>query len=67
MKKELYGKTKDGKEVILYTVENKNGMEMSVMNYGAILVNVIVLRNMCEKSTNGNSGGTRGRLSDKMS
>lgn len=42
MKKEVYGKTLDGKEVILYTVENKNGMSMSVMNYGAILVNVVV-------------------------
>lgn len=42
MKKEFYGKTRDGKDVFLYTVENKNGMEMSVMNFGAILVNVIV-------------------------
>ena len=42
MKKELYGKTRDGKDVFLYTVENKNGMEMSVMNFGAILVNVVV-------------------------
>lgn len=42
MKKELYGKAHDGKDVYLYTVENKNGMEMTVMNFGAILVNVIV-------------------------
>ena len=42
MKKELYGKTRDGKDVFLYTVENKNGMEMSVMNFGAILVKVVV-------------------------
>lgn len=42
MKKELYGKTRDGKDVFLYTVTNKNGMEMSVMNFGAILVNVVV-------------------------
>ena len=42
MKKELYGKARDGKDVILYTVENKNGMEMTVMNFGAILYSVIV-------------------------
>lgn len=42
MKKELYGITKDGKEVHLYTVVNKNGMEMTVMDFGAILVNVLV-------------------------
>ena len=42
MKKELYGKTRDGKDVILYTVENKNGMSMTVMNFGAILYSVIV-------------------------
>ncbi len=42
MKKELYGKTRDGKDVILYTVENKNGMSMTVMNFGAILHSVIV-------------------------
>ncbi len=42
MKKELYGKTHDGKEVYTYTVENKNGMSMTVMDFGAILLNVIV-------------------------
>ena len=42
MRKELYGITKDGKEVHLYTVVNKNGMEMTVMDFGAILVNVLV-------------------------
>lgn len=42
MKKELYGITKDGKEVHQYTVVNKNGMEMTVMDFGAILLNVIV-------------------------
>lgn len=42
MKKELYGVTKEGKEVHRYTVVNKNGMEMTVMDFGAILTNVIV-------------------------
>lgn len=36
--KTLFGKTKDGKEIYLYTLENKNGMKVVVMNYGAILV-----------------------------
>lgn len=42
MKKEFYDKTRDGKDVILFTVENKNGMAMTVMNFGAILLKVIV-------------------------
>lgn len=42
MKKELYGVTKEGKEVYQYTIENKNGMEMTVMDFGAILTRVIV-------------------------
>ena len=42
MKKELYGVTKDGKEVYQYTAVNKNGMEMTVMDFGAILSRVVV-------------------------
>ncbi|MBO5292022.1 MAG: galactose mutarotase [Lachnospiraceae bacterium] len=42
MKKELFGKTQDGSEVFLYTMENSKGMKASVMNYGAILVNLMV-------------------------
>ncbi|NLL78209.1 MAG: galactose mutarotase [Clostridiales bacterium] len=42
MEKELFGKTKDGKEVYLFTMENSRGMKAAVMNYGAILVNLIV-------------------------
>ena len=42
MRKEFYAKTRDGKDVYTYTVENKNGMSMTVMNFGAILLNVIV-------------------------
>lgn len=40
--KQLFGTTKDGKEVYLYTLENKNGMKAVVMNYGAILVRLFV-------------------------
>ncbi len=42
MKKELFGTTKDGKEVYLYTMENAKGMKASVMNFGAILVRLMV-------------------------
>lgn len=42
MDKILYGVTRDGKEVYEYTVVNKNGMEMSVLDYGALLTRVIV-------------------------
>ena len=42
MKKELYGKTKDGKDIFCYTMSNKNGMEASVIDFGAILLKVVV-------------------------
>lgn len=42
MKKELFGTTKDGKDIYLYTLENEYGMKAQVMNYGAILVNLLV-------------------------
>lgn len=42
MKKEIFGTTKEGKEVHLYTLENKNGMSAQVMDYGAILVRLFV-------------------------
>lgn len=37
-----FGMTGDGKEIILYTIKNKNGMEASVTNLGAILVTLLV-------------------------
>lgn len=40
--KKQFGVTKDGKEVFLYTMSNENGMEASVTDYGAILVNLLV-------------------------
>ena len=33
MKKQGFGTTKDGKEALLYTLSNKNGMEISVTDY----------------------------------
>lgn len=40
--KKSFGTCKCGKEIFLYTLENKNGMKAEVMNYGAILVNLFV-------------------------
>lgn len=42
VKKELFGKTRDGKEVDCYTIENKNGMTAKVITFGAILKNLYV-------------------------
>ena len=42
MQKRSFGKTKDGKEVFLYSLENKNGVKAEVTNFGAILVNLFV-------------------------
>lgn len=35
-----FGKLPDGQEVSLYTLKNKNGIEMQVMNYGAIITSL---------------------------
>lgn len=42
MQKQIFGKTKDGKEVYLYTMENSKGVKAAVTNYGAILVKLLV-------------------------
>ena len=42
MQKRSFGKTKDGKEVFLFSMENKNGVKAEVTNFGAILVNLFV-------------------------
>lgn len=39
---EKFGETAQGKQANLYLFENKNGMVMSVSDYGATLVNVVV-------------------------
>lgn len=46
--KKNFGKTKDGQEVTLFSIQNKNGMKAEVMNYGAILVNLYVPDNKGE-------------------
>lgn len=40
--KEKFGTTKTGEEVYLYTIKNKNGMEVKLTNYGAAVVNLFV-------------------------
>ena len=40
--KELFGQTRDGKDIYAYTITNKNNMSICVMTYGAILKNVFV-------------------------
>ncbi len=40
--KEKFGTTKTGEEVYLYTLKNKNGMEVKLTNYGAGIVNLLV-------------------------
>lgn len=42
MKKENFGQTSTGQQAALYTMENKNGMEIKVTDYGASLVSLIV-------------------------
>lgn len=40
--KEKFGTTKCGKEVYAYTLTNANGMQAKIINYGAVLVNLLV-------------------------
>ncbi len=38
MQKELFGTTKEGVDIYLYTLVNQNGMTVKLINYGAIIV-----------------------------
>jgi len=42
LKKQLFGKTADGREIDLYTLTNKNGVEIGIMNYGGTIVSIRV-------------------------
>lgn len=42
MKKELFGKIPGGRDVYLYTLKNKHGMEAKIANYGGIVVSLLV-------------------------
>jgi aldose 1-epimerase len=37
---EPWGKTKDGQQVTLYTLQNRNGMEAKIIDYGGIVVSL---------------------------
>ena len=40
--KSSFGTTKNGEKATLYTMENENGMKVSVTDYGATIVHIIV-------------------------
>ena len=40
IKQESFGKTKDGQEVTQFTLTNRNGMEMKVINYGCVVTSL---------------------------
>lgn len=40
--KKLFGKTKNGEEVTIYTLKNDKGMTATFLDYGAVLVNLLV-------------------------
>lgn len=42
VRKELFGQTKDGTQIYKYWLENSKGMKAGIINYGGILVNLIV-------------------------
>ena len=42
LEKREFGTTKDGTMAYLYTIENQNGMKMTVTDFGAALVNLFV-------------------------
>ena len=39
---ELFGKLADGTEISKYWIQNCNGMKVGIINYGAIITNLIV-------------------------
>jgi len=42
MKKQLFGKTREGGEAYLYTLRNQNGVRADITNYGGAIVNLLV-------------------------
>jgi aldose 1-epimerase len=36
----LFGKTDDGQEIYKFTIENKNGLALEVISYGAIIIGI---------------------------
>lgn len=44
IKKESFGKTKNGEQATLYTLQNKDGVKVKISDYGATLVSFIIPR-----------------------
>lgn len=42
IKRQSFGKTKSGEKATLYTLTNRNGMQVSLTNYGANIVSILV-------------------------
>lgn len=42
IRNEYYGRTQDGQDIYQYTLENKNGVKVSVIEYGCIITNIFV-------------------------
>jgi len=42
MEKKVFGTTADGKTADLYTLKNNNGMQVSITNFGATVVSIVV-------------------------
>ena len=42
MSQQTFGKTADGQEATLYTLENKQGMEVAISNFGGTIVSIKV-------------------------
>jgi aldose 1-epimerase len=40
--KSIFGKLDDGKVVYLYTLHNDNGVEVGIINYGAVVTSILV-------------------------
>lgn len=42
VEKSVFGKNADGREVMLYTLKNSKGMQVSLTDLGAIIVKLLV-------------------------
>jgi aldose 1-epimerase len=40
LKKEFYGKTKNGESVDIFEISNSNGISVSIINYGGIITSI---------------------------
>lgn len=50
LKKTIWGQTRDGEDVSVYTLENENGMEVSFMDFGANVRTIVVPNAKGEKA-----------------